>query len=166
MLKQLVVWNQGDPQEWLLTVRHEGFHQYLDRCTDHAPHWFNEGSAEYFASAESSASSFKEGQINPMRRGTLRAAQKLLPLSQLLQLSARAFMADDVDLHYAQSWALVHFLRNTTPENEALYLRFFQGFQQDRPWASVQDEILKDVDLAALQRDYEAHIRAVLLAEK
>jgi hypothetical protein len=35
----------------LRTVRHEGFHQYLDRMLPETPVWLNEGTAEYFETA-------------------------------------------------------------------------------------------------------------------
>ncbi|TAH38002.1 MAG: DUF1570 domain-containing protein [Planctomycetota bacterium] len=162
-LKQLLVWNQPDPQQWLDTVRHEGFHQYLDRLMDDPPCWFNEGCASYFETAAWSGERFLEGGVNELRRHDLGRAPSMIPLAQFLREDAYAFYFRELYLHYAQSWAFIHFLRNSGPERADLFQRFFQDLQGERGWKTVVDEILEDVDLEALQQDFESYIRDTLL---
>ena len=45
-VKQLLIWNVPERESMLSTIRHEGFHQSLDRISGEAPDWLHEGMAE------------------------------------------------------------------------------------------------------------------------
>ena len=72
-LKQLLVRNLSDQQDMLETVRHEGFHQYLDRFLDNPPVWFNEGMAEYYELGEERGRTLRLGQVDMNHVATLRS---------------------------------------------------------------------------------------------
>ncbi len=109
-LGQLKISEGTEHKYWAHTVRHEGFHQFLDQLAPTAPVWFHEGMAEYYSSAEKLQGRWNPGYAYPhhlailLERGTI-------PLSRLLRLESGAFMRDAA-LHYAQAWAFVHLLQH------------------------------------------------------
>jgi len=48
LLKCLLIRNLPKREDMMVTVRHEGFHQYLDRIMHDPPRWLNEGLAQYY----------------------------------------------------------------------------------------------------------------------
>ena len=68
----------------LQTVRHEGFHQYLDRLVSNPPVWFNEGLAEYFEMRDArERESWRRRERHPRHSEFLESAT-LLPLVDFL----------------------------------------------------------------------------------
>lgn len=105
---QLMLWSGTDREEWEHTIRHEGFHQYLDQLAPTAPTWFHEGMAEYYATDDKLRGRWIAGYVYPHYLSTLRQ-RELVPLARFLRFDSRAFMQDPA-AHYAQAWAFIHFL--------------------------------------------------------
>ncbi len=117
LLKQPLIWNLPDRAAMFRTVRHEGFHQYLDRLVEDAPSWFNEGMAEYYELADLHGGEWKEGQPNGDHVELLReAGGRWLPLAKLFALDPDEFYGEGSSLHYAQCWLVVHCLRQGPKE--------------------------------------------------
>ena len=128
LLKQLLIWNLPDRAEMLRTVRHEGFHQYLDRLVAHPPVWFNEGMAEYFELAHVAAGKWTEGQKHDDHVALLlHQPGKWVVLDRLVRLDAKAFYGAGSELHYAQSWLVVHYLREGPKEARAQFDVFWRA---------------------------------------
>ncbi|HEX9794050.1 MAG TPA: DUF1570 domain-containing protein [Planctomycetota bacterium] len=160
VLKQTLVWNLPFRDQMLATLRHEGFHQYLDRVVQDAPVWFNEGMAEYFENAGETRVGWREGRINRSRYLTLvRRDFAIVPLARFLHMEAAEYYGGDTDLHYAQAWALVHFLRNggaaPAERNDALFARLLAG---ERAAAAVA-AVFPATDLAILEAAFLEHVR-------
>lgn len=99
------------------TLFHEAFHQYLHLAVDRAPWWLNEGLAEYYGATTFDRSRKpKVGGIQKGRLATLKSRMRKGPIvefAKLMQMGPTAFMQPDrASLHYAQSWAMVHFFRH------------------------------------------------------
>jgi tetratricopeptide (TPR) repeat protein len=90
---------------------HEGFHQYLDLAVSQAPIWMNEGLAEYFGSTTFDVTGKPaEGGMVAMRLPDLRGP--LVPIDKLIRMPPGVYMhPQNASRHYAQSWALVHYLK-------------------------------------------------------
>ncbi|MFO0985001.1 MAG: DUF1570 domain-containing protein [Planctomycetota bacterium] len=161
VLKQLLIWNLPDRGDMMRTVQHEGFHQYLDRLMDSPPRWFNEGLAEYHELARYKDGRWTVGQTNPDHMRLLQGKEtKLVPIADLVKLDARQFYANP-RLHYAESWALVHFLQNTTPANKELFKKLFQALLESGGKAAAVDQVLSGVDTGKLDLDFAAYVRAL-----
>ncbi|MDH3592863.1 MAG: DUF1570 domain-containing protein, partial [Planctomycetota bacterium] len=147
-LKDLFIWNLPQREKMFGTILHEGFHQYLDRIMEGVPLWFNEGLAEYYSVAEKSGAD----KVALLRRvGTS-------PLSAWLRLDNAAFMAG-AQKNYLQAWALLAFLRTTTPEREALFRKFWRAFRKHPTRRAGLAAALEGVDVAALDREFRAWLR-------
>lgn len=125
-VKHLVFFQYDTMDNTRLVAWHEGFHQYLDHFIEGAPHWFNEGQAEYFGASgfDAAKKKVRPGQTNAWRIDWIEAmlAKRRLPEARwLMQTDAATFMRPQPDPkygksgestvgeHYAAAWALVHF---------------------------------------------------------
>jgi hypothetical protein len=119
LLKQLLIWNLPEREEMIHTVRHEGFHQMLDRVLPDPPVWFNEGLAVYYENLSNKGGALKHGNLHHDLLDLLRE-KPIPPLEQLLGAGHRAFYAGG-RASYAHAWAFVHMLRHGTPAHRALF---------------------------------------------
>jgi len=156
-LKQLLIWNLPERDEMLRTIRHEGFHQYIDRLIQGPPLWFNEGLAEYYEAAELVRGELETGQLVHRHFDTLEKTG-LTPLPTLFALEPGKFMAN-ATRHYAQSWAFVHFLRHTTPERARLFRRFWDAFRRFPSHRKATLHALRGQSMSALDREFRAWLR-------
>jgi hypothetical protein len=155
VLKQLLIWNLPTRADMMRTVRHEGFHQYLDRLMDDPPLWFNEGNAEYYETAEMSAGQWRLGRVRTDHLATL--SRGLMPLVPFLYRGRLEFLTQ-AGPHYAQSWAFIHFLRHSTANNKKLFDAFWDAFKSVPDHTAALDKVLVAVDLEKLEADFKAHV--------
>jgi hypothetical protein len=159
VLEQLLIWNLPDRDALLRTVRHEGFHQYLDRMLPAAPTWFNEGTAEYFETARLEGGSQKHGE--PLREHVLRLADKdfeWVPLDKLVRMGRTEFYADS-GKHYAQSWALVHLLLQGTREEQATYQACFDALLAGQSPREAMDVAFEGQHMGKLLARLKEHVK-------
>jgi len=161
MLQQLLIWNLPDRAAMMRTVRHEGFHQYLDRVMDDPPIWLNEGLAEYYEIARREGGGWNFGKIHKSHMRELRKPDiRLAPLDEFLYQGAAAFYADP-DLHYSQSWAFIHFLRHGPRKYKQCFKKLFEGLQGDLSAREVLDAVFGGIDLGRLEEEFEAYVEAL-----
>lgn len=109
-------------QRMFHTLRHEGFHQFtIAKIGDGMPPWINEGLAEYFGQAIMVNGQLTTAQVPPdilKRVGEHARANQHIPFNILLNLNHYQWNAmvqiGDASLQYQQSWAIVHFLINSS----------------------------------------------------
>lgn len=89
------------------------YHEYIHVVTDgkRMPIWFEEGIAQFYENFDVLGSKARLGEISASRLQSLRIGP-LLKLKRLLALNSYQEIAREtsLDLYYAQSWALIHFL--------------------------------------------------------
>lgn len=157
-VKQLLIWNLPDAADRLRTTVHEGFHQYLDAVTRTAPVWFNEGMAEYYELAETKDGKFQTGQINRPHLERLKE-EEVEPLASFIHFDDAAFRAEGlVSRNYAQAWGLIHFLRHSTRENQAIFDAIFQNLCAGASSGSSLRQAFEGTSLAALDDAFLAHL--------
>lgn len=159
VLKHLLIWNLPARDAMMRTVRHEGFHQYLDRLMDQPPSWLNEGLAEYYETAEIVSGRRRMGMVREDHLYSLK--KKLVPLKDFLYQPPSTFYAKP-GLHYAQAWAFVHFLRHTTRERRDRFETLFDALLEPGPWKPKVRKQFPDAELAELEsafHDYLAGLR-------
>ena len=128
-VQQLLIWSLGDKDAMLETIRHEGFHQYLDRLLDDVPVWLNEGLAVYHENGVFERGRLRFGAVQEQRLELLRKTG-LRPLSELLWLDAQGFyFGKDAFRNYAQAWAFIHLLKEGPAQERALLKRVVKDLQ-------------------------------------
>ncbi len=155
-LKQLLIWNLPSREDMLRTVRHEGFHQYIDRVAGEVPTWFNEGMAEYYETAELVRGEWKMGVKRPDHMEHL-ATGRLEPLASFLTMPHREFYIE-AQRNYAQGWAMVHFLRHGPSDHRPRFKALWEGLIANRPWNEVVSEVFPAQDLPAIEKAFRAHL--------
>ncbi len=161
VLKQLLIWNLPDRAAMLRTVRHEGFHQYLDRMLPASPTWFNEGTAEYFETARLEGGAQKHGE--PLREHVQKLSGKefkWVPLDELVHMGRTEFHGES-SAHYAQSWALVHLLLQGSREDKALYQACFDALLAGDSPRAAADKAFGKADMGKLLARLREHVRAL-----
>ncbi len=155
LLKQLVIWHLPNRDEMLEVIRHEGFHQYLDRLMPDAPVWFNEGLAVYHQNAEKKRGKLHFGAPHAFYLEVLRE-KELVPLEEFLSWSHEEFYAA-APLSYAQAWALMHLLKEGKPKHRSLFKKLVEDFQSEPP-SEVIRKRFPPASLGRLTTALQGHI--------
>jgi hypothetical protein len=157
-LKQLLIWNLPDKTAMLRTIRHEGFHQYLDSLVHDAPAWLNEGLAEYFetglANAQSGPRRAREDHLRLLR------TEQLLPTERFVAMPARVFYRGS-GRNYAQAWALVHFLRHGPEEWRPILPALLSSLASGKSPKSAVRVAFEGVDHKALHADLKTWLASL-----
>ncbi len=158
-LKQLLILDSAQHDSLMHTVRHEGFHQLLDSELDDPPSWLNEGLAEYFAAARTERGGWDDGQLNRPRLAVLQTQYRgrLMPLSTFLYQDRASFLKDAA-LGYGQAWGLVHYLNNSTRENQATLDSLIDSLRSGLSNREAIDKAFKGRDLAKIDAKLSAFI--------
>ncbi len=157
LLKQLLIWNLPSRDEMISTIRHEGFHQYLDRFMPNPPTWFNEGLAVYHEDAEMVRGRLEFGQIE---REYVELIDKkgLLPLEEYLFQTHGQFYKNG-HWSYAQGWAFVHMLQNGTSAQRKLFKQLVKEFQTEEPPQGVMKRLLPPATCKELDKELAAYAK-------
>lgn len=187
LVKHLVFFRYDTMEDTRLVAWHEGFHQYLDYFVAGAPHWFNEGQAEYFGASayDEPRRKVKPGQSNPWRIGGLQALQaagRIPDAKWLMQADAQTFMRTRPDPrygkegrttageHYVVAWALVHFcLEGDGGRWQKNFLGYFKALCDGLPHDEAFEKAWGRVQFDRFQVAFEAHCKwlvARAVAEK
>jgi len=141
-------------------IYHEYIHLLMNLNFHSLPLWLSEGLAELFAYTTVSDGGSQLGQASPAFLQTLKTSS-LIPLTTLMSVthdSPYYTQQDKVNLFYAQSWALVHYLMLSEKQkhlpqlNEFLYL--IENGVSDREAGERAFG-----NLGVLQRNLEKYIR-------
>ncbi len=157
VVRQLLIWNQVDEERTKSTIRHEGFHQYLDSWLEDPPVWLNEGLAEYVEASFVTKRDFVPGTLQHEHVARLADGRALEPLSDFLHLPQKEFMRRGLDA-YAQAWAFVHFLLHAPGQR----LRFNETLALLESGATSEDVLRRLFDPASverLERDFRIWVR-------
>lgn len=160
-LQQLLIWNPRDKDAMLVTVRHEGFHQYLHRIMPDPPRWFDEGLAEYFEGAKVVRGEWSLGAPRGDHLDVLARGRK--PLDEFLYLDADAFWKE-AEVNYAEAWAFIHFLLHNTPGHRRIFDRFWDAFRRIPSPDDAIREALADCPMKILDADFGAYIERLRAA--
>ena len=158
VIQQLLVWTLGDKDEMLRTIRHEGFHQYLDRLMKNVPVWLNEGLAVYHENGVFERGRLRFGKIHPARRDLLRK-EGLRPLTEFIWLTPEQFyFGKDAFRNYAQAWAFVHLLKEGKSRDRDLLKALIKDMQTSPPSDVLRRHLPPD-RLRELDAALRAHVR-------
>ena len=156
-LKQLFIWNQRDRESMLTTVRHEGFHQYLDRVSASTPTWFNEGLAEYYEVGGVLKGRWREGLMHEHDLSTLQEAEGLVPLERFVFMDREAFYKGS-SRNYAQAWAFVHFLRHDPRDGGRRFSELFELLTRNVPAEQALKRVFGKTDWQELDQRFRLYV--------
>lgn len=149
---------------------HEAFHQYLDVAVQRVPRWFNEGHAEYFGATKfdekgaAIPAGMQDGRLTTMRVH-LAGGNELVPLADLMGYDAGRFMSGNVSLHYAQSWAFVHFLRHRAePAVRELFEEYVEAILDGDVEAAYRESFgtMTEEERAGMEGRFAAYVNELL----
>lgn len=160
VLKQLLIWNVPKREDMVRTVRHEGFHQFLDRAMQDPPVWFNEGMAEYWETAKREDGKIQGGQPRPAHIATLTRSKKLLPRLRDFVYGPRADFYANAQLRYAEAWAFVHFLRKGGAANQKLFASLWETLRNgDLGRHGALDKVFGATDWNKLEAEFWTYVQ-------
>jgi hypothetical protein len=105
-----------DPELFQRVFLHEVTHAFMFQAWPRRkPTWFTEGIAEYFGNSDWRFGTFIPGVVSPEIASRLRFSR--VPLVDLFEMDQAEFCAwPESNDHYAQAWAVVHFLYSHHPQ--------------------------------------------------
>lgn len=161
VLKQLLIWNLPKREDMERTIRHEGFHQFLDRLMSNPPTWLNEGTAEYWETAEREQGRLTGGQVRRDHIATLVRSRRALPSPKDFVYGNRADFYANAQLRYAQAWATVHFLRESGRKNAALFEKLWEELRSAGSTRNALDAAFAKVDWEEFETAFWEHLDAL-----
>jgi Protein of unknown function (DUF1570) len=114
-------------------LRHEVVHGYLHAVVPHLPLWLDEGLAEYFE-VPRGLSGVNRPHVEQL------AAQAGGWRPDLKRLEQLELASEMTQIEYAESWACVHYLLESTPANQQLLRDYLQLLIKSTPHAPLSDE--------------------------
>lgn len=162
ILKQLLIWNLPNRDEMFRVIRHEGFHQYLDRLLPDPPVWFNEGLAVYFEGLKRVGGTLR---TNLVRDDLLRRLSpgSLIPMAEFVRITPGAFYGDAARC-YPEAWLVAHLLRQGAPRHAELYRALLARLETAAGSEAVR-ATFDDATLRALDADLAAHLAELTKAK-
>jgi tetratricopeptide (TPR) repeat protein len=115
-------------------VYHEYTHLILSKAAEWLPLWLNEGLAEFYQNTEIHETYVELGQPSLENLFVLRA-HKLLPLATLFAVDRNSPYYHEENkgsIFYAESWALVHYLRQKDQQDNTLRLNHYIDLLADK----------------------------------
>lgn len=158
ILKQLLIWHLPNREKMLEAIRHEGFHQYLDRFMPDPPIWLNEGLAVYHQKARRTVNGLQFGQARPEYLEAL-SAQGRQRMAAFLGQTHREFSERGLAA-YGQAWAFVHMLRHGKQKYRAIFQELVEALQTE-PGGEVVERLFPRSLHGALAADFQAHLKGL-----
>ncbi len=148
--------NRGEIADNRQLIFHEYVHHLFRVTEEQPPTWFNEGMADLFSSIEIEGKNVIIGKARASRIRTLQN-EKLLPLESVFATDHTSAIytaaAGETGVFYAESWALIHYLRfglsDLPPAKIDEFLRI-AGSRQ----AATNPAIVRDACQRCLGLDY------------
>ena len=140
-------------------LQHEYVHSIVRHNLVRIPTWLDEGLAEYYSTFTASGSSASIGRTVPQWLAWLRGT-RLMTLDQLFAITTNS---PDYQsglprkTFYAESWALVHFLSQTTPDRAQRFERFVARLRLGHLPLEAFTEVAPRERWPALVHDLEAY---------
>ena len=149
------------------TLLHEGLHQFLDYYVDDVPTWYSEGMGEYYGSASMIDGRLAVGVPNRYRlpeiREILASRKGPVPLKDFLLMDYDRFMKEEQSMaHYAQAWAIIHYL-HASPSGRKLLADYLAVLMQGQDAKGAFDAVFAKQDLRALDRGWRDHVKKMKL---
>ncbi len=167
---RIVYLRQGVYYRDVMIVAHELTHLFNRFCTPRTPIWLDEGMAQYYAdlAGERVGNAGVKAGVNPEALIQIDAAlrsNRFVPLSGILMMDDASFYGERVELNYAESWALVYYLRRGLPRGDEMFSRYYyalahgaESYQAFGDTYGLAQDIFTQAWLAWLQGLYNDNV--------
>jgi tetratricopeptide (TPR) repeat protein len=174
LYKELLLFEDVDPEATLQTLYHEAFHQFMSLMVARAPYWYNEGIAEYMGGIKIDVPKSGPSKILERARildGRLKVLKMLLPLAlkfeDIMMESPAQFYSGPVSFKYSQAWSMVHFFYEYDrgkyrPRIDAYFRRLKDGGSPREAFESG----FGDAKVADLQKEWLEYVKKLEPAKK
>jgi tetratricopeptide (TPR) repeat protein len=149
----------GDPRGDVMgNIYHEYLHYVIRNNYASIPLWLNEGLAEYYSTFEVSESEAKIGLPVPEHVLWLRK-KPAIPLPTLFAVDVKSpeYNEETRGSFYAQSWALVHYVLEGSPERRRQTVEYLALLQNGSPREEAFQKTFGDP--AVLERDLKTYVQ-------
>jgi tetratricopeptide (TPR) repeat protein len=151
--------------ETLDTLRHEGWHQYVDRFIPALPRWLNEGLAEYFGAMEivdgKAVHKLQRQRLQTLRAFLARRGQ-MMSMQDLITSTTVQFMSNP-SVSYGQAWSVVYMCMELHPDRyRDVLLAFIARIQAGETRELAYQASFGRIDLEAMQRDWTEALNKLL----
>jgi tetratricopeptide (TPR) repeat protein len=158
---ELLFFDSINEEETLGVMYHESFHQFAHKFLRvNLPYWANEGLAEYFGSVK-----IKDGKItkkSTIQTGRLMGIKSVVRVGRyvsfekIMNYTPAEFYGPYIGLHYAQAWAMVHFIMEyENGKYKKTFMEYIKMFQD--PKQKIRDAYKKTfgkLDIKKMEKEW------------
>ena len=142
----------GASKVYVEDLRHEFTHGLLHATLQTVPLWLDEGLAEYF---EVNAALPGAAHISHLRELKLAESEGWNP--NLYRLEMLTDFRDLTSRDYAESWAWVHYMLNSSDESSAILVKYVEELQNTRTPRRIMPSL--ETEVPNYVSDLNSHIR-------
>jgi hypothetical protein len=84
-----------------------------------------------------------------------------MPFADLMRFSLRQFQAGNVSLHYAQSWAMVHFFLHGPASQRELLQRYFDRLRQGADASQAFKSTFGATDISRVELEWRRYLNSL-----
>lgn len=132
-------------------LRHEFTHGLLHACLHTVPLWLDEGLAEYFEAAPGTAEMVSAANLRELTQ-----AQSEGWSPNLYRLELISDFRDLSQRDYAECWAWVHFLLNSTQESRGVLLAYLESLRAQKVPGRLLERL--EAEVPSYAGDLTAHV--------
>ncbi len=173
LARKLMLYRTENIEDALMTMKHEGFHQYCHEYLDNIPSWFNEGLADYFAASELvMVGGKRKMRIIPNRKriqylGRALRGGSYPPLSSLMKMTQREMY--DVEnggksqfLHYCMAWSICYFsIQSGQPKYQSALKNYFKALRKGENQLEAYQGTYGKLNMQRFQKDWRDYMLKV-----
>lgn len=142
----------------IMIIVHELAHVFNRFSLDAMPIWLDEGMAQYyakFAGEECGNPNIRNGVSQDTVKKITAAvdARTLVSMPAFFRMTRQEYYDNDTDLHYAESWSIVYYLRRGVPGGEDLLARYYTALPNARDQVAAFGDIFGP-DMRAIEADW------------
>lgn len=149
--RELAVYSFISPQV-MEDLRHEFTHGLLHASLQTVPLWLDEGLAEYFEVSSSVPGAVHAAHLRELK---MAASENWNP--NLYRLEMLSDFRDLTSRDYAESWAWVHFMLNSSNEATEVLLTYVNDLQSTRTPRALRPSL--ETQVPSYFNDLQAHVR-------
>lgn len=131
-------------------LRHELTHALLHSVLKDVPLWLDEGLAEYYENPQEN-NGINRQHVEQLRKDLQNDFKPDLIRLELMDEVGKMNRAE-----YRESWAWVHYLLHSTPDNKKVILAYLQQLKENPAPGSLREKLLENVQMP--ESDLKAHI--------
>jgi tetratricopeptide (TPR) repeat protein len=174
LYRELLLFEDVDPEATLQTLYHEAFHQFMSLMIGRVvPFWYNEGIAEYMGGIKvemvksqpkiAERARVLEGRLKTLRAG-LAGAMKF---EEIMMETPGQFYSGAVPFKYAQAWSMVHFFyEHEQGKHRSRIEAYFRKLKDGGTAREAYQAGFGDARMDDLQKEWVEYVKKMGLPKK